>query len=144
MRKYKFTIRGNEYEVEIQNFENDIAELEVNGTPYTVEIHRDVKHKQTKTPRLVRPSIPEPSRRDKKIKKDISKKSGNVKAPLPGTIMSLAVKEGDEVKKGDKLLVMEAMKMENDVQAPRNGVVAKINVAPNDSVLQNDVLIEIQ
>jgi hypothetical protein len=58
MKKFKFTIHGNEYEVEIQGFEDNIAKVEVNGTPYDVEIHRDLK--MTKTPTLMRADGPQP------------------------------------------------------------------------------------
>lgn len=138
MNKFKFTIRGNEYEVEIGKIEDDIASIEVNGTSYEVEIHREVK--QTKTPTLVRKVVP-------KETKTVDKKEGGstlpIAAPLPGTIMEISVKVGDIVKKGDKLLVMEAMKMENNVLAEKDGVVEKLNVREGDSVLQGDVLVEL-
>jgi len=138
MNKFKFTIRGNEYEVEIGKIEENVATIEVNGTTYEVEIQREVK--QTKTPTLVRKVMPDKG-------KQVEKKEGGatlpVVAPLPGTIMEISVKVGDIVKKGDTLLIMEAMKMENNVLAEKDGVVEIINVRPNDSVLQGDVLIEL-
>lgn len=142
MKNYKFTIRGNVYDVDIISFEDNIAEIEVNGTHYSVEVHKEVK--SSKTPKLVRSSVPAPKRSESKIKKNISTGMVQVKAPLPGSIMQVFVKEGDEVKVGDKLLIMEAMKMENNVLADKSGKVASIKVAPGDAVLQNDVLLEIQ
>jgi biotin carboxyl carrier protein len=142
MKNYKFTIRGNVYDVDILSFEDNIAEIEVNGTHYSVEVHKEVK--STKTPKLVRSSVPEPKRSESKIKKNISSSATPIKAPLPGSIMQIFVKEGDEVKVGDKLLIMEAMKMENNVLADKAGKVTSIKVAPGDAVLQNDVLLEIQ
>lgn len=138
MNKFKFTIRGNVYEVEIGKIEDNIATIEVNGTSYEVEIHRDVK--QTKTPTLVRKVVPEEA---KKVEKKDGGTTLPVVAPLPGTIMEIAVKVGDIVKKGDKLLIMEAMKMENNVLAEKDGVIEKINVRPGDNVLQGDVLVEL-
>jgi len=58
MKKFKFTIQGNEYEVEILNFEDNIAEVDVNGSVYKVQVHKEIK--TTKTPRLVRTKV-EPS-----------------------------------------------------------------------------------
>jgi hypothetical protein len=52
MKKFKFTIRGNEYEVQINSFEDNIAEVDVNGSIYQVELAAEVK--TTKTPKLVR------------------------------------------------------------------------------------------
>ena len=44
MKKYKFTIRGHKYDVEIQSFEDNIAEIEVNGTKYHVELDKELKN----------------------------------------------------------------------------------------------------
>jgi len=55
-------------------------------------------------------------------------------APLPGKILSVAVKAGNQVRRGDELCVIEAMKMGNSVKAPRAGVVAEVRVAPGDAV----------
>lgn len=140
MKEYKFTINGNEYEVEIIDFEEQVAIIEVNGTPYKVQVHKEIKHQ--KTPTLVRKEIPV-QRKDSKIKKTVSSSLKPIKAPLPGNIMKIFVKEGDEVKKGDKLLVYEAMKMENELLADKEGVVKSIKIKEGDSVLQEDVLLEI-
>jgi biotin carboxyl carrier protein len=138
MKKFKFTIRGNEYEVHINSFEDNIAEVDVNGSIYQVELAEQVK--TTKTPKLVRskPVVTEESK-----PKPVSGLS-KVEAPLPGTIFKINAKEGDEVKKGQVLLIMEAMKMENNVLAEKDGKISKINVAEGDSVLQGDVLVEIE
>ncbi len=141
MKNYKFTIRGHVYEVEILDIEENIAEIEVNGTHYKVEVHKELKN--TKPPKLVRSKVPSPTRKESKITKDISTKAYKVVAPLPGTILQLFVKEGDTVNTGDKLLIMEAMKMENEVLAEKSGIIKSVHVSLNDSVLQNDLLIEI-
>lgn len=142
MKKFKFTIRGNVYEVEIQGFEENIAKVEVNGTLYDVEVHKEIK--TSKTPTLVRLENPTPTRKEQKIQRQVSKTVNvSIIAPLPGTILQVFVKEGDEVTLGQKLLIMEAMKMENNVLSEKAGVIQKIAVKPGDTVLQNDVLIEI-
>jgi len=141
MKKFEFTISGNKYEVEINDIEDNIAQIEVNGTQYQVEIHHEVK--TSKTPTLVRKEI-KAERKDSKIKKTVGGKSFAVKAPLPGSIVNVTVKEGDTVKKGDVLLLMEAMKMENKVLAEKDGTISSIKIAVGDAVLQNDVLMEIE
>lgn len=140
MRKFELTINGNEYEVELKNFEDSLAVIEVNGTVYNVEVHKKVQ--QSKTPRLVRQEVSTP-RSQSKIKKDLRSKSTPIKAPLPGNIMQIFVKEGDTVKKGDKLLTYEAMKMENELKSEKDGEVKSIKVSQGDSVLQDDILMEI-
>ncbi len=137
MKNYKFTISGNTYEVEILEVEGNMAKLEVNGTPYLVEIHKEIK--PVKTPKLVRPVLKEPQ-------KGIDKKEGGpktgIKAPLPGVIMQVNVKPGDKVTKGQVLLMMEAMKMENEIKADNDGEIITVKVNPGQSVLQDEVLIE--
>lgn len=140
MKKFSFTINGNQYDVEIKDYEDDVASIDVNGTSYDVEVHREVK--KSKTPTLVRPEVPA-SRKDSKIKKKISATSSAIKAPLPGNVINIFVKEGDTVNKGQKLLTYEAMKMENEVQSTKDGSVKAIKVAPGDSIIEGQDLIEI-
>ncbi len=139
MKKFKFTVRGNDYDVEILKFEDNMAKVEVNGTQYSVEVHSEVK--QAKTPILVRQEVPAPRRSETKIKKAIG--ALQIKSPLPGNIMQVFVQTGAEVKKGDKLLMLEAMKMENNILAEKDGQVTAIKVHPGESVLEGDVLLEI-
>lgn len=139
MKKFKFTIQGNNYEVEVLDFEDNIAKVEVNGTKYDVEVHKEVK--QAKTPVFVRQPVPSPTRSETKIKKSIG--ATQIKAPLPGNIMQVFVKTGDFVKKGDKLIIYEAMKMENNILAEKDGQVTTLKVQAGDSVLEGDLLIEI-
>ena len=65
-----------------------------------------------------------------------------LKAPMPGLIIDIQVKNGMEVKKGDPLLVLEAMKMENVLKSAGDGVVKNLKVSPGESVEKNQVLIE--
>lgn len=139
MKKFKFTIKGNDYDVKIHDIEDKVAHIEVNGSVYDVLIHHEVK--QSKTPKLVRkPVAQKPG--EGTITKNTSGSVIKVNAPLPGSIFKILVKVGDEVKKGDNLLIMEAMKMENNVLAEKDGVIKEIKVNVGDAVLQGDVLIE--
>ena len=139
MKSYKFTINGNEYNVEIKNIDENIARIEVNGTRYDVEIHRKIS--KTKTPKLIRPVSTGPSKPE--IGKRDRASATPVNAPLPGTIIRIFVKPGDIVTKGQKILIMEAMKMENMVMADKDGVVESVIVIPGQTVLQGDPLIEL-
>jgi len=141
MKKFEFTINGNKYEVNLKDVEDNIAQIEVNGTAYEVEIHREVK--KNKTPKLVRPEVRTKPGEGEIVKKG-SAGGSQVLAPLPGSIFKMMVKEGDQVKKGDVLLIMEAMKMENNVLSEKEGTVKSVRVKVGDSVLQNDVLIDLE
>lgn len=63
-----------------------------------------------------------------------------IKAPMPGNIVEILVKTGDEVNEGDELLILEAMKMENPIYAPEAGVVKEIKVKEKDTVEADQVL----
>ena len=69
---------------------------------------------------------------------------GRLTAPMPGKVVSFAVKAGDVVKKGQPLAVMEAMKMEHTIAAPADGTVAELLYAPGDQVAEGAELLKIQ
>jgi biotin carboxyl carrier protein len=143
MKKFKFSVNGISYNVEIIDTIDNEIHLEVNGTLYQVAMEKEIK--SSKTPILVRAEVPPPTSKEKKIQKTPVKTTNTaVKSPLPGIIITVDVKEGEEVKMGQKLLTMEAMKMANNVLAEKDGIVRSIRVKPGDTVLQNDVLFEIE
>ena len=67
-----------------------------------------------------------------------------IKSPLPGVILTIDCKVGDQVKRGQKLLVLEAMKMENVIPSDRDGEVVEIKVNKGDSILEGADLIIIK
>lgn len=69
-------------------------------------------------------------------------KTKSVTAPIPGVIISIAVKEGDVVKQGQELCVLEAMKMKNAIRAGRAGKIAAIRVAAGDHVKHGQALMD--
>lgn len=141
MKKFKFKINGQQFDVEVNDFEEKSTVVSVNGTDYEVEVEHEVK--QAKTPTLARKAVVNKPG-EAKIKKSAAKAGGfKVEAPLPGSIFKMNVAVGDTVKEGDTLLIMEAMKMENNVLAEKDGTVSDIKVSVGDSVLQNDVLLTI-
>ncbi len=145
MKNFKFTINGNTYNVDIQNIEDNIADIEVNGTLYKVEVDKQLQ--PTKTPRLVRtPSVPSTDLAPSTAKfssPSAPKGAGSVKSPLPGLVLDIFVKPGDPVKMGQKIILLEAMKMENIIHADKEGVVSAINVSKGDNVMEGDVLLVI-
>jgi biotin carboxyl carrier protein len=69
-------------------------------------------------------------------------KINHIKAPMPGLIIDLKIKAGDNVKAGEPLLILEAMKMENILKSPGEGIVKNVKVKKGDSVEKGQVLIE--
>lgn len=77
------------------------------------------------------------------IKRASEKLNTDVKAPMPGKVIEIIVKEGDVVEKGDALLILEAMKMENVLKAENNCSIKKVRVSSTENVEKNQVLIEL-
>jgi biotin carboxyl carrier protein len=146
MKQFTFSINNNKYDVNILSYEGNLAEVEVNGTKFEVNVNKQAG--QVKTPQLVRAKSAPSTESDKSIVRTSSptekKGAGLIKAPLPGTIITVFVKVGDNVNIGSKLLLWEAMKMENKLNADKEGVIKKVNVKPGDAILEGDVLIEIE
>jgi pyruvate carboxylase subunit B len=67
-----------------------------------------------------------------------------VRAPMPGLVLSVGIEAGSHVSLGQGLVVLEAMKMENELRASSEGTVKAIHVAAGDAVSKNDLLLEIQ
>lgn len=142
MKEYKYKINGNTYKVAVGDIDGNVAEVEVNGVPYKVELeeHTAAQVKSVSAPRPE--SAPRTAAGEKVIAKPAATGSGEaIKAPLPGVVLSIPVKVGDTVKAADTVVLLEAMKMENAIHAGRDGKVASINVAPGDSVLEGSILI---
>ncbi len=144
MKNYKFTIRGNEYDVDIQEIEDNVAKIEVNGSTYQVEIHREKA--QSKTPKLVRPKVVPSSEAAiaKTRKPTASKGAGSIKAPLPGTVLEIKTSVGAEVKTGDTLLIMEAMKMELELKAERAATIKQVLHQSSEQVKAEAILVELE
>lgn len=143
MKKYKFTIHGNQYDVSIINVEDNIIEMEVNGSNYSVEVDRSIQ--PVKTPKLVRArAVPSTDTTPSEgTGTRVSKGVGTIKAPLPGTVIAIHCKVGDKISMGQKLITLEAMKMENNIDSDKEGTITAIRVSQGQSVMEGDVMIEI-
>ena len=78
------------------------------------------------------------------IQKGSQKNINILKAPMPGFILDVIVKESDLVKKDDPVIILEAMKMENILSSPVDGIVKKIKVNPRQTVEKNNILIKFE
>lgn len=118
------------YTIEIlhADYQNKTFELSVNGKVQVVEIKDNMD--------LLLESMG----------MDLSalNKVNNIPAPMPGLVLDVLVKVGDEIEKGTGLLVLEAMKMENLIKSPGNGVIKTINIVKNDKVEKNQIMIELE
>lgn len=138
MKSYKFKVNENGYTVNIKSHEDNIINLEVNGTSYAVVMKEEIK--KTKTPTLVRAASKRPS---EPLKVNPSSSKTTIVAPIPGVVLSIDVAVGDSLKVGDRMLVLEAMKMENNIICEKAGTISAIKVSVGQQVLQNEVMIEL-
>ncbi len=152
--KYQYTVKGVDYEVEIQDIEGNIANVTVNGIPFEVEMKQPIKAGKQKV------KLSE-ERRVKSEESNSSSSATNassatttqpaaaaasgksVVAPLPGTINEIKVKVGDKVNAGDTVVILEAMKMQNNIEAETSGTITGINVNKGDVVMEGDTLVTI-
>ena len=130
MKKYIINVNGNQYEVEVEEVTNGESTIE-----------RPVSIPQAKPASKVK-TAPKPVEEKKEVV--VSEGAEVVEAPMPGTILSIDVNEGDMVKSGQVLVILEAMKMENEILAPRDGKVANIGVTKGASVNTGDKLVVIE
>ena len=146
MKEYKYIINGNQYNVTIGDINDNIAQVEVNGTSYKVELEKApvAAPKTTVVRQAVAPT--KPAAQTTAVNKPVAAGAGKsgVKSPLPGVILDIKVNVGDTVKKGQTIIILEAMKMENNINADKDGTVTAISVNKGDSVLEGSVLVTIE
>ncbi len=128
---YKVKVNGKVYEVEIE---------EVGGTPVVTSTAPAPAPTQP-APQPAPAPAPAPSQ---PAPQPSAGGDSVVKAPIPGKVLSIKVREGDQVEYGQTLLIFEAMKMENEVKAPKAGVVKKIYVSEGANFNTGDPLVEIE
>ena len=153
MKKFKFSIDNNPFEVSVTELENGQIDVEVNGSNYIVTIDRE-------QPKAAAPKVAP------KVAPVVAPKAAPVAAPtaaapvaapapaaggsvktvksqLPGSVTKLIAEVGQTVKKGDTVLMIEAMKMENEIKAECDGTIAKFYVEAGKSVMADDKLFDI-
>jgi acetyl-CoA/propionyl-CoA carboxylase, biotin carboxylase, biotin carboxyl carrier protein len=119
---------------------DDFYRLEIDGVVHEsyveIDAHGVTVAHRGRTSRLDRPDVFGPTR-------GIATSDGMVMAPMPGTILSLSVAQGQAVSTGDTLGVMEAMKMELALKAPIDGVVAEVNATEGEQVSMGETLFRV-
>jgi glutaconyl-CoA/methylmalonyl-CoA decarboxylase subunit gamma len=120
--------KNRKYPVEIVRSSQNKYEILFNDISYTFTVETPFS--------LQRKKVLSSSRG--KIEKEI------IKAPMPGKIIDVLVREGATVVKGEPVVILEAMKMQNELISPVNGIIEKVYAKPNTNVMKDDLLIEIK
>jgi biotin carboxyl carrier protein len=147
MKEVTITVNNKSYAVKVGDLNASPVQVEVNGKSYMVEMElpevveaQPVQNVQavTSAPVTKRSTTPTP-------KPQPAGESGKfVNAPMPGTIVLITAKVGDNVKRGENLLSLEAMKMKNAIRSPFDGVIKEIHVIDGQKVAYNDVLVSFE
>ncbi|SHJ48731.1 biotin/lipoyl-containing protein [Thermoclostridium caenicola] len=125
--KYIVTLNGKNYEVEVERGQATVLKVEqAPAAPVAAP---------APAPAAPAPAAVQPAPQAANVAGE------PIKAPMPGTILSIKVTPGAAVKKGDVVVILEAMKMENEIFAPRDGTVAQVVTTQGASVNTGDVLL---
>lgn len=111
-----------------RDFDRRVYVIKVNGNEYQVAINTELDN-------LIN---------ELGLTKGLHKKISNVNAPMPGQIIAVNIKQGQEVKENEPLLILEAMKMENVMVSPRDRVIKEILINTKDVVEKGQLLVEFE
>jgi biotin carboxyl carrier protein len=136
-KKVELKIGGKTYQVEIKSLTADNAKVMVDGKEVQVDIN--VPQDTPRAPRPVAKKSPAPAKSAAPRAAPASSKS--LLSLMPGVVIKVLVKEGQQVAAGDVLLVLEAMKMENEIRSDRSGTIGNIDVTPGQQVQTGDALV---
>lgn len=131
MRKFQVTVNGNTYEVEVEELGQGASVAM--PAPVAPVVSVGAAPKVAPAPK---PAAP-------KVAPQGGEGAHKVVAPMPGKIVDVKVKVGQQIKEGDLVAILEAMKMENEIFATASGTVASTNASSGAMVEANDIIVTI-
>jgi len=147
--KHKIKIGKREYEVKLKADEKYGTYILWKNRKYPVEIIRSSQNKYEILFNDISYTFTVETPFSLQRMKVLNSKRGKVeqeiiKAPMPGKIIDVLVREGTTVLRGEPVVILEAMKMQNEIISPVNGMVVKVMAKPNTNVMKDDILVEIK
>jgi len=143
-RRVKVTVNGKAYLVEVGDLFASPIIVKVNGQPYQVDVETaGVEPAPAAEPLAALETVARHHSASEKAPRPVGPVGvpvKEVKAPMPGHIIDIAVEPGDPVSRGQMLCTLEAMKMNNAIRAPFEGVIASVVVAVGQPVAHGDIL----
>jgi len=143
MTVYRVTVGGKEYQVKIEDVNAQPVQTVVNGRVVQVWVQEQAPAPAAAQGegRAAAPSVPSVASPTAIAAQPGAASDCEVRAPMPGTIVSLEVQPGDQVEIGQNLCILDAMKMNNRIRAPRAGTIAQVHVTIGQQVQHGDLLI---
>lgn len=140
-RKVKVLIEGKEYIVEVGDLTARPITAIVDGIYYQVEIEEEETSRAVPSPQTIAKSSSQPPPQKSAQTPSQPQLTANaITAPLPGDVIDILVKPGEQISTGQAVCVVEAMKMKNTIRSPRDGRVASIDITKGEAVNFGDVL----
>lgn len=136
LMKYQVKVDGKVFEVEVEKIDGGLSSLQPGNLTQAAPVMQAPAQPAAPAPAAA-PAAPAPAPAAAP-----AGGAGDVVAPMPGTVLKLAVADGAQVKAGDTVLILEAMKMENEISAPCDGTVT-FNVKAGETVDTDAVLASI-
>ena len=149
-RRYRITVQGRSYDVEVGDVSQSPVTVTVDGVDYTVDLPggAETARPQSPAPAPERPAEPppRPAQRQAAPPRPAQPAAGGneVRAVMPGRVLTVNIAPGDVVTQGQPLLVVESMKMENTVASPRDGTIGAVHVGEGDTVQHGQTLVEFE
>ena len=129
MKKFNITVNGSAYEVEVEEVGGAVSAAPKAAAPAPKAAPAPAAAPAPKAAPAPAAAAP------------VAAGATAINAPMPGKVLSVAVKVGDAVKSGDVLMILEAMKMQNEIMAPTDGTISEVRVSAGQNVNTGDPMI---
>ena len=146
--EHHIIVDGQQYEVDFESVSGQpVFSLLVDGDSHEAYVYPDDGQWEVLLQGILYPVVVE-DEREKRLKSSFGSgpaPSGEffLKAPMPGLVISIPVKDGQTVSQGDVLVILESMKMQNELKSPRDGQISRLRVKEGDNVERKQTLLSV-
>jgi biotin carboxyl carrier protein len=141
-------VDGEAYQVDFESIgDQPVFSLLIDGASHEAYVYPDEGNWEVLYQGILYPVTVE-DEREKRLRSSFGSSPDEggefyLKAPMPGLVISVLVKEGQQIAKGDVLVILESMKMQNELKSPRDGTVSRLRVEEGDNVERRQTLLSV-